>query len=176
MPLDFLRAQIGVVFQDPFLLNRSVGENLRIGGPQASDEELMSAVRRAHADGFVARMPDGLATTIGERGATLSGGEKQRLSIARALLRDAPILVLDEATSALDTKTERLIQESLDALTRGRTTFVIAHRLSTVRRADRIVVLDHGRIVEEGPFEALLEKGGAFPQLVEAQALAATTP
>jgi glucan exporter ATP-binding protein len=169
---DFLRSQIGMVFQDPYLLNRTVGDNLRIGAPKATDEDLMTAVRRAHADSFISRMPDGLATMVGERGATLSGGEKQRISIARAILRDAPILVLDEATSALDAKTEKLIQESLDELTKGRTTFVIAHRLSTVRKADRIVVLERGRILEQGSFEDLIARGGAFSALVEAQALA----
>jgi len=171
LPLADLRAQIAVVFQDPFLLNRSIADNLRVGAPDAGEERLRGALRRAQADGFVARMPDGLAAQVGERGVKLSGGEKQRLSIARAMLKDAPVVVLDEATSALDARTERAIQASLDELSRGRTTIVIAHRLSTVMRADRIVVLDRGCIAEVGGFHELVARGGLFAKLVEAQTL-----
>ncbi|WP_237476637.1 glucan ABC transporter ATP-binding protein/ permease [Lichenibacterium dinghuense] len=167
-----LRRNIGVVFQEPMLFARSIEENLRVGAPEASAEEVESALRRARALDFVARQPAGLATVLGERGRSLSGGERQRLAIARVLLKDPPILLLDEATSALDAVTERLVQDAIDAAARGRTTFIIAHRLSTVRRADRILVFHDGRIVEEGGFDELLRRGGRFAALARAQGFA----
>jgi glucan exporter ATP-binding protein len=169
MTLASLRGNIGVVFQEPFLLARSIEENLRIGKPDASASEIALALKRAQADDFVAAQPRGLATIVGERGRNLSGGERQRLAIARALLKDPPIMVLDEATSALDAATETRLQQALDAATEGRTTFVIAHRLATIRNADLILVFDKGRIVETGGFDELVEKGGAFAALAKAQ-------
>ena len=172
LTLAGLRRNIGVVFQEPMLFARSIEENLRVGAPDASADEIDSALRRARALDFVARQPDGLATVLGERGRSLSGGERQRLAIARVLLKDPPILLLDEATSALDAVTERLVQDAVDAAARGRTTFIIAHRLSTVRRADRILVFHNGRIVEEGSFDDLLRRGGRFAALAQAQGFA----
>ncbi len=172
LTLAGLRRNIGVVFQEPMLFARSIEENLRVGAPDASADEIDSALRRARALDFVARQPDGLATVLGERGRSLSGGERQRLAIARVLLKDPPILLLDEATSALDAVTERLVQDAIDAAARGRTTFIIAHRLSTVRRADRILVFHNGRIVEEGSFDDLLRRGGRFAALAQAQGFA----
>jgi ATP-binding cassette subfamily B protein len=151
------------------LFARSIEENLRIGKPDATQVEIDAALELAQATGFVARQSEGVLTNIGERGRGLSGGERQRLSIARALLKDPPIMVLDEATSALDAGTETRLQAALDEAMRGRTTFVIAHRLATVRNADLILVLDNGRIVEAGAFEALLEQRGAFAALARAQ-------
>jgi ATP-binding cassette subfamily B protein len=168
-----LRRNIGVVFQEPMLFARSIADNLRVGRPDATDEDLRLALERAQASDLVARMPDGLYASIGERGRTLSGGERQRLSIARALLKNPPILILDEATSALDAATEAKLQKALEEVMRGRTTFVIAHRLATVRNADRILVLDKGRVVEGGTFDELVAKGGAFAELARAQFLTA---
>jgi ATP-binding cassette subfamily B protein len=168
-----LRRNIGVVFQEPMLFARSIADNLRVGRPDATDAELKLALERAQASDLVARMPDGLYASIGERGRTLSGGERQRLSIARALLKNPPILILDEATSALDAATEVKLQAALEEVMRDRTTFVIAHRLATVRNADRIFVLDNGRIIEGGTFDELVAKGGAFAELARAQFLAA---
>ncbi|BDV35816.1 glucan ABC transporter ATP-binding protein/ permease [Methylocystis iwaonis] len=164
-----LRRNIGVVFQEPMLFARTIEENLRIGNPDATDAEIARALELAQASEFVSRQSDGRATRIGERGRSLSGGERQRLSIARALLKNPPILVFDEATSALDATTERQIQKALKAATRGRTTFVIAHRLATVRNADHILVFDQGEIVESGSFETLVAKGGRFEALAAAQ-------
>jgi ATP-binding cassette subfamily B protein/subfamily B ATP-binding cassette protein MsbA len=164
-----LREQVAVVLQEPFLLPLSVAENLAYGRPEATPEEVAAAAEAANADAFIRRLPNGYATVIGERGATLSGGEKQRLAIARALLKDAPILILDEPTSALDARTEALLLEALGRLMAGRTTFIIAHRLSTIRNADRIVVLDGGRIVEEGRHEDLLKGGGLYARLYRQQ-------
>jgi ATP-binding cassette, subfamily B, beta-glucan exporter len=164
--LTSLRSAIAVVFQDAGLFNRSIAENLRIGRPGATDEEIVQAAKRAEAHEFIIRKPDGYDFVIGERGASLSGGERQRLAIARAILKDAPILILDEATSALDVETERRIKQALDALRKGRTTFIIAHRLSTVADADLILVLEDGRIIERGTFRGLLAKGGAFASMV----------
>ncbi|HEX7817672.1 glucan ABC transporter ATP-binding protein/ permease [Dyella sp.] len=163
--LESLRKNIGVVFQDPGMFYRSILENLQVGNPDASLTEIETAVAAAEAAGFIARKPEGFETMVSERGRSLSGGERQRLAIARAMLKNAPILVLDEATSALDNATEVRIQRALNALTKGRTTFVIAHRLSTVRHADMILVLDQGRLVESGKFEALVQRGGLFAQL-----------
>jgi ATP-binding cassette, subfamily B, beta-glucan exporter len=164
--LNSVRHAIGVVFQDAGLFNRTVAENLRVGKPDATDQEIERAARLAEAYDFIVRKPDGFNFMIGERGLSLSGGERQRLAIARAILKDAPILILDEATSALDAETEGKIKRALDALREGRTTFIIAHRLSTVADADQILVLDEGKIVERGTFRALVAQGGLFARLV----------
>jgi ATP-binding cassette subfamily B protein len=164
-----LRRNIGVVFQEPMLFARSVRENLLVGKPDATELELQDAIARAQAGEFIARQPNGLDTVIGERGRSLSGGERQRLSIARALLKDPPILILDEATSALDAETEQKLQKALDEVMVGRTTFVIAHRLATIRHATRVLVFEEGRIVESGSFDELVAKGGLFARLAKAQ-------
>ena len=161
-----LRQSIAVVFQDAGLFNRSIGENIRIGRPEASDGEVEHAARLAEAHDFIMAKPGGYGFVIGERGASLSGGERQRIALARAILKDAPILILDEATSALDAETEAKIKRALDALRQGRTTFIIAHRLSTVANADTLLVLDHGRIVERGTFDGLVAAGGLFARMV----------
>jgi ATP-binding cassette subfamily B protein len=172
-----LRRNIGVVFQEPMLFARTIEENLRIGNPDATDADIARALELAQASEIVSRQSDGRETRVGERGRSLSGGERQRLSIARALLKDPPILVFDEATSALDATTERQIQKALEAATKGRTTFVIAHRLSTVRNADHILVFDPGEIVEAGAFDALVAKAGKFATLAAAQFMTEpTTP
>jgi ABC-type multidrug transport system fused ATPase/permease subunit len=160
-----LRSAVGMVTQESFLFNGSIRDNLRLGKPAATDAELLDALAVANAREFVDRLPDGLGTVVGERGVKLSVGEKQRVSIARALLKDPPILVLDEATASVDTQTERLIQEALDRLMARRTSFVIAHRLSTVRHADQILVMDRGRIVERGRHDDLLALGGIYARL-----------
>jgi ATP-binding cassette, subfamily B, beta-glucan exporter len=169
LELAGLRRNIGVVFQEALLLNRSIADNLRIGKPDATAAEMRAAAARAQALDFIEEAPDGFDTPVGERGRALSGGERQRLSIARALLKDPPILILDEATSALDTATEAKVQAALDEVMRHRTTFVIAHRLSTVRNATRILVFDNGRIVETGTFNELVRIGGRFAALAKAQ-------
>ena len=160
-----LRRVVGLVSQESFLFNGTVADNLRFGKPDATDEELWTALRAANAADFVERLPNKLATEVGERGVRLSVGEKQRISIARALLKDPPVLILDEATASVDNTTERLIQEALDRLLKKRTSFVIAHRLSTVRHADQILVLDRGRIVERGKHDELLSRGGLYARL-----------
>jgi ATP-binding cassette subfamily B protein len=170
--LKSLRRNVGVIFQEPLLFNRSIAENLRVGNPDATDEEIRLACERAEALDFILRHDGGLNATVGERGRTLSGGERQRLSIARALLKNPPILILDEATSALDATTEAKVTRALAEVMRGRTTFVIAHRLATVRNADCILVVDRGRIVESGSFDALVAQGGLFATLAQAQFLA----
>jgi ATP-binding cassette subfamily B protein len=161
-----LRSNIAIVFQEAGLFNRSIGDNIRIGRPEAGDAEVERAARLAEAHDFIMRKPDGYGFLIGERGAALSGGERQRIALARAILKDAPILILDEATSALDAETEARIKRALDALRRGRTTFIIAHRLSTVADAHEILVLDQGRIVERGSFQQLADAGGLFARMV----------
>jgi glucan exporter ATP-binding protein len=163
--LTSLRSQIAVVFQNPGLLYRTIAENLRIGKPDASDAELEAAARAAEAHQFVSLKPEGYAAVVAEHGKSLSGGERQRLSIARAMLKNAPLLILDEATSALDNSTEARVQRALNALMQGRTTFVIAHRLSTVRAADMILVLKDGQLVEQGRYEELVRLGGVFADL-----------
>ena len=167
IPRSQLREAIGLVTQESFLFNGTVRDNLRLGRPDATDEEMLRAAEAANAREFIDRMPLGLGTVVGERGVKLSVGEKQRVSIARALLKDPPILILDEATASVDTQTERAIQGALDHLMRGRTSFVIAHRLSTVRRADQILVMEHGRIIERGQHADLLAAGGLYAKLCE---------
>ena len=166
---ESLRRQIGLVLQDTFLFSMSVMENIRFGRPSASDEEVQAAARLAHADGFIERLPEKYQTVLGERGSGLSQGQRQLIAIARAALADPRILILDEATSSVDTRTERLIQKAFDTLLRGRTSFVIAHRLSTVRNADVVLVLDHGDIVERGTFDELLARKGFFYSLYMSQ-------
>ncbi len=164
-----LRARMALVSQEPTIFAASVLDNIRYGRPDASEEEVRQAAELASAHGFIQALPQGYQTQIGERGVTLSGGQRQRLAIARAILKDAPILLLDEATSALDAESERKVQEALDRLMEGRTTLVIAHRLATVRSADRILVMDKGRIVEEGNHEALLAQSGLYARLARLQ-------
>ena len=157
--------------QEPLLFHRSLAENIAYGRPERHDAEIEAAARLAHADDFIERLPQRYATLVGERGVKLSGGERQRVAMARAFLANAPVLILDEATSSLDSESEALIQDAMQRLMRGRTTLVIAHRLSTVRELDRILVFDHGRIVEDGNHAGLMRlKGGIYRRLVERQA------
>jgi subfamily B ATP-binding cassette protein MsbA len=167
--LQSLRGQIGVVSQDVVLFDDTVRANIGFGRPGASEADIVAAAKGAAAHDFIMAMPDGYETRVGERGSRLSGGERQRLAIARAILKDAPILLLDEATSALDTQSERLVQEALAELMKGRTTLVIAHRLSTVREADQIVVLDEGRVIETGDHDGLVARDGAYARLYRLQ-------
>ncbi len=176
LTLASLRGQIGIVQQDVFLFAGTIRENIAYGRLDASEAEILEAARRARLGDLIAGLPEGLDTVVGERGVRLSGGQKQRMAIARVFLKNPPILILDEATSALDTETEREIQAALAELSAGRTTLVIAHRLATVRHADRIVVVTEGGIVEEGRHEALLARGGYYRRLHAAQFAAATGP
>ena len=165
-----LRAQIGVVLQEPLLFQGSIAQNIAYGSPDASRSQIIAAARAANAHKFIMKIPDGYDSEVGERGGRLSGGERQRISIARALIGNPRVLILDEATSSVDTQTEFEIQEALERLTANRTTFAIAHRLSTLKNADRLFVLDKGRIVEEGTHAELLEKeDGVYRNLVDMQ-------
>jgi ABC transporter fused permease/ATP-binding protein len=171
----WLRSQIGVVAQEPILFSTTIAENIRYGRPEATDAEVEAAARTANAHGFITEFPQGYATLVGERGVQLSGGQKQRVAIARAVLKDPRLLILDEATSALDAESEHLVQEALERLMKGRTTLIIAHRLSTVMRADRVAVLSGGRIVQSGPHASLVRQEGLYRTLVERQfAMSAT--
>jgi subfamily B ATP-binding cassette protein MsbA len=171
-----LRKHIGMVLQETFLFNDTVRANIAYGKADATEEEIVAAARAANAHDFIAEMPNGYDTEIGERGVKLSGGEKQRLSIARAILSDPRILILDEATSSVDTETEMLIQKAIERLVKDRTTFCIAHRLSTVHRADEIIVMDEGRVVERGTHPELVKRGGLYKKLYERQFAAALSP
>ena len=174
--LDRLRAQVSLVSQDTYLFHTTLRDNIRLGRPDASPDAVEEAARLAHIHGFIARLPAGYDTVAGERGVQLSGGQRQRLAIARALLKDAPVLVLDEATSHLDAINEELIHQALARLVRGRTTLVIAHRLSTIRDADRIVVLDSGAVAEQGAHDELLRANGLYANLVMTQLVSAGAP
>jgi ATP-binding cassette subfamily B protein/subfamily B ATP-binding cassette protein MsbA len=164
-----LRAQISVVSQEPFLFNGTVRENILYGKLDATEEELFAAARAANCHEFITRLPEGYESRVGERGVKLSVGEKQRVSIARALLKNTPIIILDEATASVDTATEKLIQEALERLMANRTSFVIAHRLSTIRNADQILVLRHGEIIERGTHDELLSADGLYARLARIQ-------
>lgn len=167
--LPSLRRQIAIVTQQTILFNDTVRNNIAYGSFEKSDDEIICAAKAANAHDFIMRMPKGYDTNIGELGTKISGGEKQRLSIARAILKNAPILILDEATSSLDTEAEMEVQEALDNLMKGKTTLIIAHRLSTIRNADRIIVLVNGEIVEEGNHETLMQKQGEYFRLYNLQ-------
>jgi len=169
LPLAFLRSQIGLVQQEPFLFNGTVRENILYGDLLAGQEEVEAAAKVARAHDFIMALPDGYDTWIGERGVKLSVGQRQRVSIARVILKDPPIVMFDEATSNIDTETEVKIREALDDLTKGRTTIIIAHRLSTIHGVDRIIVVDHGRVVEDGTHEKLIGHEGVYARLYDAQ-------
>ncbi len=166
---SWLRRQVGVVAQEPLLFSASIADNIRYGRPDATDVEVEAAAKLANAHPFISGFPDGYQTLVGERGVQLSGGQKQRVAIARAVLKDPRILILDEATSALDAESEHLVREALERLMQGRTTLVIAHRLSTVRDAHRVVVLEGGRVVQSGTHDALVGEEGLYRRLVERQ-------
>jgi len=168
-PQDDLRNSIGIVSQEPVIFATSALENIRYGRLDASDEEVIAAAQTAHAHGFISALPQGYDSFLGERGVRLSGGQKQRISIARAILKNPPILLLDEATSALDAESEREVQMALDAVLPGRTSLTIAHRLSTVMRADQIIVLENGAVLEQGTHETLLTQGGLYARLAKLQ-------
>ena len=168
-----LRSQMGVVLQETHLFSGSIRDNIRYAMPYATDDEVVRAARAANAHDFIMNLPQGYNTIVGEKGYSLSGGERQRIAIARALIHNPPILILDEATAALDTETEKLIQDAIDKMTENRTTFAIAHRLSTLRNADKILVIDHGRVAEFGTHLELLNQRGIYYKLVMAQTRAA---
>jgi ATP-binding cassette subfamily B protein len=167
--LHELRARMAIVPQEPVIFSSSALENIRYGRPDASDEEVRTAARAAFADDFIRALPEGYATFLGERGVRLSGGQRQRIAIARAMLKNPPLLLLDEATSALDAESEHMVQAALETAMRGRTTLVIAHRLATVQQADRIVVIDQGRLVEQGTHEQLVAVNGLYARLAALQ-------
>ena len=169
LDLSALRQRIAIVPQEPVIFSASAMENIRYGRPEASDDEVVAAAHAAHADGFLRELPQGYDTFLGERGVRLSGGQRQRLAIARAMLKNAPLLLLDEATSALDAHSEQAVQAALEAAMTGRTTIVIAHRLATVQKADVIVVMDHGRVVEQGSHAELVAQGGLYAGLAALQ-------
>ena len=168
-----MRKSLGIVLQDTHLFTGTVMENIRYGRLEATDEEVMAAAKRVNADGFIRRLPDGYQTMLHGDGANLSQGQRQLLSIARAAVADPPVLILDEATSSIDTRTEKLVQKGMDALMEGRTTFVIAHRLSTVKNSDCIMVLEQGRIIERGTHDQLIEEKGKYYQLYTGNAVTA---
>jgi ATP-binding cassette subfamily B protein len=174
--LRSLAATVGLVSQETYLFHASIRENLRFACPEATDEEIEDAARAAQIHELISSLPDGYETPVGERGYRFSGGEKQRMAIARTVLRNPPVLILDEATSALDNETERAVQQALDELSRGRTTIAIAHRLSTIRDADQILVLDAGRIVERGTHEELVQIGGRYAALLSGASVAEDRP
>jgi ATP-binding cassette, subfamily B, bacterial len=169
LTLESLRRQVSIVLQEPLLFSGTVADNIRYGRLEASMEEVIEAARAANAHDFIVRLPKQYDTDLGERGAKLSGGERQRIAVARAFLKGAPILILDEPTSSIDSRTETVILDALDRLMVGRTTFLIAHRLSTVRRADAILVIDQGRLVEWGTHQELLRREGLYKQLHDVQ-------
>ena len=164
-----LRSEIALVPQDAFIFGASVADNIAYGSPKAGREAIVAAAKKAAADGFISALPQGYDTQLGERGVTLSGGERQRIAIARAILKDAPVLLLDEATSALDAESETLVQGALETLMRGRTTLVIAHRLATIVKAHRILVIEAGCVVEDGTHASLLAAGGLYARLARLQ-------
>jgi len=170
---EWLRQQIGVVAQEPLLFSSSIADNIRYGRAGATDADVEAAARAANAHDFVSRFPEGYKTLVGERGVQLSGGQKQRVAIARAVLKDPRLLILDEATSALDAESEHLVKDALDRLMKGRTTLIIAHRLSTVMGANRVMVLEGGRVVQSGSHSTLMGQDGLYKRLVERQFVAA---
>ncbi len=169
LSLETLRRHIAIVSQEPFLFNGTIRENIQYGNLDATDADITTAAKAANCHDFITALPEGYESRVGERGVKLSVGEKQRVSVARALLADAPLLILDEATASVDTATERLIQQALERLMKGRTTFVIAHRLSTIRNADQIPVLKNGQIIEQGKHDQLLDAKGLYAQLAQIQ-------
>jgi ATP-binding cassette subfamily B protein len=169
LALADLRGRVGIVPQDSVVFSANALENIRYGKPDASDDEVVAAATAAFAHDFISALPEGYKTFLGERGVRLSGGQRQRIAIARAILKNPPLLLLDEATSALDAESERMVQAALEAAMHGRTTIVVAHRLATVQRADRIIVLDHGRVVETGNHAALVARGGLYARLAAMQ-------
>jgi ATP-binding cassette subfamily B protein len=169
MALEDLRQRVGIVPQDPVIFSASALENIRYGKPQASEAEVHAAAQAAFADAFIRELPQGYDTFLGERGIRLSGGQRQRIAIARAILKNPPLLLLDEATSALDAESERMVQAALESAMRNRTTLVIAHRLATIQKADRIVVIDRGRLVEQGTHAELVAQGGVYAGLAALQ-------